>query len=321
MILSPEVIAILLLDALFVLFGFFAFGLSVYIAYYWDSRASSELQYALEKKAVLVATIIQYIFYLKLPLFLFFIFTTDTISNLITGAMCAAGVVNSVSFGLTLFGFKILTLYLFGFWLVLHTIDIRNETLPYTKAKFIFFALAFFVLLAEIFCDFYFFNALNIDKIVSCCGTLFSAASSASFAFIFTLDHTLVLGFFYGFFVLHVTFFFRKEALGFMLANALFLPISIIALTLFFGTYIYELPTHHCPFCFLQKEYHYVGYLIYISLFGGTFFGISAGIMSLVESVKPYTSFYTYSLVFTLFFVLIVSAYPLLYFYRNGVFL
>jgi len=321
MILSPEVIAILLLDALFVVFGFFAFVLSLYIARHWDRNASSELQYALEKKAVLVSTIIQYIFYLKLPLFLFFIFTSDTISHLITGAMCAAGVINSVTIGLTLLGFKTINLYLFGFWLFLHSIDMRHETLPYTRAKFILFAFAFFVLLVETVLDFYFFNALSVDKIVSCCGTLFSATSSASFAFLFTIDPVILLGIFYGLFALHILFFVLKHPWGFLLVNASFVPVSILALTLFFGTYIYELPTHHCPFCFLQKEYHYVGYIIYITLFNGTFFGICAGILSLLEGSKNDTRFYTYSLWFTLFFVAIVTAYPLIYVYRNGVWL
>jgi len=321
MMLSPEVIALLLLDALFLLFGTLAFILSLSIARNWDADSSSERQYALEKKALLVATIIKYIFYLKLPLFLFFIFTSDTISNLITGAMCAAGVVNSVDFGLMLFGFKIINLYFFGFWLLLHAIDMRDEALPYTKTKFSLFVLFFLFLVAEILCDFYFFNALNIDKIVSCCGTLFSAASSSSFAFMFDMDSRIVLALFYALFVLHVTFFYLKEPLGFLLTNALFLPIAILSLILFFGTYVYELPTHHCPFCLLQKEYYYVGYLLYITLFGGTFFGISAGLMSLIEKGKRRNALYTASLWFTTAYVGIVSAYPLVYVYRNGVWL
>jgi len=319
--LSPEVIALLLLDTLFVLFGFFAFIVSLKIAWFWERDASSEAQFALEKKAVLVATIIKYIFYLKLPLFLFFIFTADTISGLITGAMCAAVVVNSVDFGLILFSLKITNLYLFGFWLILNAVDLNDEHLPYSRAKFALYCVAFFFLLGEVGYDFYFFTALNIDKIVSCCGTLFSAASTSSIAFMFELPHPLLFGTFYGFFALHGVLFYKKEALGFLVTNVLFVPVSILALILFFGTYIYELPTHHCPFCLLQKEYYYVGYLLYITLFGGTFFGFSAGVMSLIDTNNAYTSFYRYSFYLTTAFVLLVSAYPLLYFYRNGVWL
>jgi hypothetical protein len=45
--------------------------------------------------------------------------------------------------------------------------------------------------------------------------------------------------------------------------------VSVAALISFISVYFYELPTHHCPFCILQGEYHYVGYLIYAAVLGG----------------------------------------------------
>jgi len=42
-----------------------------------------------------------------------------------------------------------------------------------------------------------------------------------------------------------------------------------MAILSFISVYFYELPTHHCPFCILQKEYGYVGYPLYLTLFGG----------------------------------------------------
>jgi len=54
----------------------------------------------------------------------------------------------------------------------------------------------------------------------------------------------------------------------------LFTVISYYGVVYFFGTYIYELPTHKCPFCMMQKEYHYVGYLLWGTLFFGSAFGL-----------------------------------------------
>lgn len=34
--------------------------------------------------------------------------------------------------------------------------------------------------------------------------------------------------------------------------------------------YFYEMPSHHCPFCLLQKEYGYVGYPLYALLLCST---------------------------------------------------
>ena len=47
--------------------------------------------------------------------------------------------------------------------------------------------------------------------------------------------------------------------------------ISVISL------YIYELPTHHCPFCIIMEDYQYIGYLLYILLFGAVVAGIGSG--------------------------------------------
>ena len=55
--------------------------------------------------------------------------------------------------------------------------------------------------------------------------------------------------------------------------------VSIAALISFICVYFYELPTHHCPFCILQKDYHYVGYPLYITLLGGAVSGAGAGLL------------------------------------------
>jgi hypothetical protein len=61
------------------------------------------------------------------------------------------------------------------------------------------------------------------------------------------------------------------------LGSFLFLPVAVVALISFISPYIYELPTHHCPFCILQREYHYVGYLLYITVFAGGVAGTGTG--------------------------------------------
>ena len=115
MTLTPEILAIFILNGIFLIFSSVAFILSSKIFLGWNLSATTKEQYKLEKQSYLTATIIKYIFIVKLPLFLFFIFTLDKISNLLTGAMCAAGVVDATDYGVYLFLLKILNLYLFGF--------------------------------------------------------------------------------------------------------------------------------------------------------------------------------------------------------------
>ena len=53
-------------------------------------------------------------------------------------------------------------------------------------------------------------------------------------------------------------------------------PLAAIISTI--SVYVYELPHHHCPFCILKREYHHLGYALYIPLFLGTTLGVGTGI-------------------------------------------
>lgn len=320
MTLSPEIIAILILDGIFMIFATLALFLAIGIARKWDIENLSQSQYTLEKRALLVATIIKYIFICKLLLFMFFIFTADKLSSAITGAMCAAGVINAVSFGLWMFALKILNVYVFGVWLALDRADLKFPNLPLTKKKFFVFIFAYVLLFVEIIAEVSFFTSLDVERIVSCCGTLFSVASSSSFSLLFSLDNWLILSLFYGSFALLFLSALLKNPQLFIGTNIVFILISILSLILYFSTYVYELPTHKCPFCLLQKDYFFTGYPMYILLFLGTFWGISGSVLQLLK-VQNEQKFYIRSLIISVMYTLYVSAYPIIFYLKNGVWL
>ena len=319
MILSPEVLTIFILNFIFIFFAIIAFILSLKIFLKWDLNATTQMQYKLGKQSYLAAIIIKYIFVIKLPLFLFFIFTLDKLSLLLNGAMCAAGVVDATVYGSFLLILKIMNLYLFAYWLVLHNQDIKDETQPYTKQKFGLFSIAFFLLLGEVIVESLMFGAIDGDKLVNCCGSLYSSSASSYIATIFLINTPTLLTLFYGNFLLITLFYFLKNRYLFAISNILFIIVSLISIIAFFGTYIYQLPTHHCPFCFLEKDYNYIGYAIYILLFGGTLYGIIVGfIPSLYEErVKQFQV----SLILNFLLVVTLSLYPIIYFIKNGVWL
>ena len=319
MILTPEVLTILLLDILFAFFSIIAFILSIKIFSHWNINSVSQMQYKLEKQSFLTATIIKYIFLIKVPLFLFFIFTLDKISHLLTGAMCAAGVVDATPYGTYLFILKIINLYLFAYWLVLHHQDMKYENQPYTKLKFGIFIVAFFLFITELVVESIMFASIEVDKMVSCCGTLYSSSANSAISSLFSIDTPILLSLFYGNFFLIVIFYFLKKKYLFSFANLLFVIISLISIIVFFGTYIYQLPTHHCPFCFLQSDYYYVGYLIYTLLFLGTFYGIVTGFVK--ESQADTNKNFKISIIFNSFYVILLSLYPILFYIKNGVWL
>ncbi len=70
----------------------------------------------------------------------------------------------------------------------------------------------------------------------------------------------------------------------------------------------------------LQKEYYYVGYLLWGMLFGGVYLGIISSVMEMglkVERKKENKM----ALILLSVFVLLSTAYVAVYYIRNGVFL
>jgi len=315
MMLMPEVLTILILNFIFALFAIAAFVLSVKIYFNWNSNSTSQTQYSLEKKSFLAATIIKYIFAIKVPLFIFFIFTLDKISNLLTGAMCAAGVVDATQEGTYLIVLKIINIYLFSLWLKLHSEDMKERNQPYTKLKFGFFIVLFFLLIIELILEGFMFSSIEIDKMLSCCGTIYSSSAISNISTIFSFNNTTILSLFYGNYLLIAVFYFLKNRYLFALSNLIFIVVSLVTLIVFFGTYIYELPSHHCPFCFLQSDYNYIGYIIYLTLFLGTFYGLVIGIIR--ESEKNYYI----SMLFNSFYVIFLTLITIIYYIKNGVWL
>lgn len=49
--------------------------------------------------------------------------------------------------------------------------------------------------------------------------------------------------------------------------------------------YVYELPTHHCPFCLLHREYNGIGYPFYLLLLTGTIAGLGIGLLHRYRAV------------------------------------
>ncbi len=316
---TPEVITIDILNLLFAFFATFAFYYSVKILYRYDRNATTPLQYNLEKQSYLVSVVIKFIFYTKVLLFIFFIFTLDDISNILPGAMCGAGVVNATQYGTYLLILKVINLYIFAYWLALNSEDMKSEQQIYLQLKLKVYLFAYFLLMLEIGLESLMFLSIDTKSVVDCCGSIFSTTDGTYMARLLGMNPIILLGSFYALFTCIVVAYRVRNRYLFSLMNLLFVIVALVSLISFFGTYIYELPTHHCPFCLLQKDYNYIGYLLYIFLFVGTFFGIVIGVISFKKEEEK--SKYKVSLFFTTLYVLLVSYYPLAYFLKNGVWL
>ena len=117
-----------------------------------------------------------------------------------------------------------------------------------------------------------YFLELRPDVITSCCGAMFNASAQNLAAGLAHLPPRLAEIVFYLSVVLMlrtgIQFYINGTgALVFSCFSLWLLGTSLAAIISFISLYVYELPTHHCPFCLIQKEYHYVGYPLYAALF------------------------------------------------------
>lgn len=318
-LLSNEIIIFLFVQIILFILLSIAFYFSLSIIKNWDFNKTTNKQYKLEKTSYLVILIISFTLIVKIVLFPYFAYSLDNLSNIVPGAMCAAGIVGANEFGQINLTLKILILFFIGVWLIINSLDLKEKTYPFTKKKYFLYIFIFILSIVELFLDFSFLENISTKEPVMCCSVIFGVNNTRSkIPFDLSISNLLIV--FYLLYILTTILSLQKSSFLNLIINFMFLYIGYYAVTYFFSTYIYQLPTHQCPFCMLQKEYYFVGYFIWGTLFLGTFFGISSFILkTFINKDLAYT--YKYSLIFNTLFVFLCSFYVIRYYLVNGVFL
>ncbi|WP_240732264.1 hypothetical protein [Geobacter sp. FeAm09] len=252
----------------------------------WDLRSGSERQVRLERRTYLVSSILGYaLAFQALSLFLF-ILTADTLHSQFTGAMCAAGSLNANGYGYPTLFLKIATCLLAGVWLVINHVDTRGYDYPLIKAKYaLLVTLLAPLVLVETSVHYRYFRGLHADVITSCCGSLFGTGTGSIGRDLAGLPAAPMVWVYYSCLAVALasSLYVVKRGRGgyfFSAVSAVMFVVSAASLVSFIGLYVYELPSHHCPFCMLQQEYGYVGYAFYGTLFGGGVAGLGAGALT-----------------------------------------
>jgi len=290
MIQHPAILALSIASLLTCLMLIYAAWYGTRILEKWDLHSGSELQLDLERRTYLISVILSYTLVFQILSLFLYIFTADNLHSQFTGAMCAAGSLGVNSYGYPVLILKIVNCLLAGVWLIINHVDTRGYDYPLIKTKYgLLNILAPLILLEAVFQFVYFFN-LKSDVITSCCGSLFSTENHSiageiaglpngpmQLAFFAVMALTLASG----------AFFYLKGKSGWLFSffSSLTFVVAAASLVSFICLYFYEMPSHHCPFCILQKEYGYVGYALYATLLGGAVGGLGVG------ALTPFSAF------------------------------
>ena len=284
MILHPPILALLvgslLVSFLLVLASWYALR----ILRHWDLQSGSELQLALERRTYLVSTVMTYACAFQVVSLFLFIYTADDLAPLFVGAMCAVGTLFVNPFGYPTLLLKVVGAVLAGAWLIVNHADNRGRDYPLIRKKYACLLALAPVVWLETAAQGAYFAGLEANVITSCCGSLFSTATPGVASEIAALPSIPMKIAFYAVVAALLasgTWYAWRASGGYMVAllSVLAFLTSIAALISFISLYIYELPTHHCPFCILQKEYYFIGYPMYGLLICGVIAGLGLGLL------------------------------------------
>lgn len=284
MILNPAVLSLLLSSLLLSLLVGYAFLLGLRICDSWDLTSGSELQKKLERRTYLISSIMNCALGMQLVSLFLFIFTADALHCQLSGAMCAAGSLNANEYGYGVLLFKIANFLLSGIWLVINYVDNRCYDYPLIRPKYAFLqVLAPLIVLETLYQLLYFIN-LKSRVLTACCGSTFGSDGGTLTSAIIELPVRASGLVFYGVLAAAIASGIAflatgKRPLLFSVLAGVALPVAIVSLIGFISPYYYELPSHHCPFCLLQAEYHHIGYLLYLTVLGGGLTGVACGVI------------------------------------------
>lgn len=322
-LLARETVAFLALEGLLLVVLAIAATGAATVLRGWDFQSTTRAQYARERRAALVELVLVYALVAKLLLLPWFAHVLDALAVLVPGAMCGAGVVHSNALGVPLLALKILVLGLAGLWLMIHRADVRAPDHPFLRRKMVLFLGLFALVVLDSALDWLYLRGVPTLTPVQCCSAIYGVAGAAD-----TTDSLLslplllvLLGAVWLLALLSGILRYRALA---VLSNLGLLVVGYDAVVRFFGTYLYQLPTHHCPFCMLQREYGYYGYFLWATLLGGVFFGTAGPVLGWLLGERAgaaYVGVARWNRWLLVAFAALATAPLLLYVLRNGVML
>jgi hypothetical protein len=255
----------------------------------WRIGASSEGQLALERRAELVAAVVQVALAVAvLDLFLT-VLTADRLTHSIRGAMCAWGVFDASPYGFAALGTSIAAASACALWVVLHRLDVSLARPVLTQRKF----LALFAVAPLVWLDLGVTTAwalgLDMRVVASCCSLGLDdalGASGAAHGGPRELAAWVALASGLGAALASFVAWRRPDRLRAVIASSLSTLAAIAALPAivwFVAPHAYETPHHLCPFCLLHADVGGIGWPLFAALFGAAICG--AG-LALVEAQR-----------------------------------
>ncbi len=287
MILHPPVLALLLVALLGAAALAWAGAFAWRLLREWNLASGARGQIELERRTHLVATVLTLVALAQGFALVLMVFNADRTAPLLVGAMCAFGSFNASVYGFPALYTKVALFFAAIVWLALHQADLQAEDYPLTRRKYtLVLALLLPLALADAGLSLAYFSDLRADTLTSCCGTAFNPDKPDLGGDAAALPPHLALALLGGVLATAAALAlgarrWPRLAPAYGAFSAVVFFVALLAVVSAVSIYVYEHPHHHCPFCLLQREYGYFGFVLYTPLFLGTASGLASGALSL----------------------------------------
>lgn len=249
----------------------------------WDPARADPTQIALERRTVLISSLVGLLLLLQPLTLALFVYNADRMAAQFTGAMCAVGSLQVNPWGFPALYARLAVAFIAAAWLILNHLDNQGWDYPLIRKKYaLLLVLAPAAVVEAGFTWAYFLN-LRPEVITSCCGSLFGGTGAGVRNDLDVLSPGTAMAVFWGSLaaVGAAGIRYLRHGRGARLYAGLALTalvVSLAGVVAFVSLYIYEHPHHRCPFCLLQAEHGYAGWWLYPPLFVAAAAGLGVGL-------------------------------------------
>jgi len=291
MFLSPWSLALCLGSLVVLVLAVIAARTAVRVLRFWNPASDDSRQIGLESEIWLSSTLMAYGLGFQLLSLILFIQAADSFCEVIAGAMCATGSLLVNPYGMPALLVKLAGVFFYGFWILLHQLDIRSEDYPLVRIKYLYLLFLLPMLGLDIALQTLYIAGIKPDIITSCCAVVFAAAGGNETNLLSGWSQPVTLAVFLtaAFLLSGLAWVQLRRWRGWLgwlysIGWLLFFVLSLVVITTAVSSYVYAMPYHKCPFCLLKPEYNYYGFALYGVLLPAAFFGGSVALAGLLAS-------------------------------------
>ncbi len=284
MIFQTPIMALLLVSGLAGLVALWSAWFGLRVLRRWNLADGSREQLEMERQTHLISTLFGFVMLAEALALLLFVYNADRMANLFVGAMCAVGTLNVNEYGFPALYLKVATFFAAAVWLIVDRADRAGRDYPLTRVKYAGIILLAPLILAGGAVELTYFAGLETDVITSCCSKLFTPANEGLSSEVTGLPPALALWLLGGSGLAvalsgAASLWWGRGQMLFAVSGVVLFFVALAAIISIISLYVYDHPNHHCPFCLLQPEHGYYGYVLYLPLFFGTALALGAGVL------------------------------------------